>query len=68
MLQEQLATEQESSTALVNQVNELKSMTEKTEKELEEYKRAQLESFNNLRKLCMQISSSGNSHSSTPAA
>ena len=39
MLREQLAAEQESSAALVDQVDELKRKTEKTERELEEYKK-----------------------------
>ena len=41
MLREQLAAEQESFTALVDQVDELKRKTEKTERELEEYKKRQ---------------------------
>ena len=39
MLQEQLAAEQESYVALVDQVDELKRKIEKTERELEEYKK-----------------------------
>ena len=39
ILQEQLAAEQESSAALINQVDELKRKTEKTKRELEEYKK-----------------------------
>jgi hypothetical protein len=41
MLREQLATEQESFAALVDQVNELKRKIEKNERELEEYKKRQ---------------------------
>ena len=41
MLREQLATKQESSAALVDQVDELKRKTEKTEREFEEYKKQQ---------------------------
>ena len=41
MLREQLAAEQESSAALVGQVDELKRKTKKTERELEEYKKRQ---------------------------
>ena len=52
MLQEQFATEQESSAALIDQVDELKRKTEKTERELEEYKKRQQEEYNNLRELC----------------
>ena len=68
MLQEQLTAEQESSAALVDQVDELKKKTKKTEKELEEYKKRQQEEYNNLRELCTRFSSSGNSQSSTPVA
>ena len=39
MLSEQLATEKESSTALVDQVDELKRKIEKTKRELKEYKK-----------------------------
>ena len=60
MLREQLAAEQESSAALVDQVDELKRKTKKTKRELEEYKKRQLE-YNNLRELCMRLSSSSNS-------
>jgi len=38
MLREQLVAEQESSTALINQVDELKRKTEKTKREFEEFK------------------------------
>ena len=39
MLREQLAAEQESSAALVDQVDELNRKIEKTKGELEEYKK-----------------------------
>ena len=68
MLWEQLAVKQESFAALVDQVDELKRKTEKTERELEEYKKRQQEEYNNLHELCMCFSSSGNSQSSTPVA
>ena len=68
MLREQLAAEQESSAALVGQVDELKRKTKKAERELEEYKKRQQEEYNNLRELCTRFSSSGNSQSSTPTA
>ena len=68
MLWEQLAAEQESSTALVDQVDELKRKIEKTERELEEYKKRQQEEYNNLHELCTRFNSSGNSQSSTPVA
>ena len=68
MLREQLAAEKESSATLVDQVDDLKRKTEKIERELEEYKKRQQEEYNNLRELCMRISSSSNSQSSTPAA
>ncbi|XP_066392371.1 uncharacterized protein [Miscanthus floridulus] len=58
MLREQLAAEQKSSAALVDQVDELKRKTEKTERELEEYKKRQQEEYNNFRELCTRFSSS----------
>ena len=67
MLQEQLVVEHESSATLIDQVDELKRKTEKTERELEEYKKWQQEEYNNLRELCTRFSSSSNSQSSTPA-
>ena len=39
MLREQLVVEQESSMALINQVDELKRKTKKPKRELEEYKK-----------------------------
>ena len=68
ILWEQLAVEQESSATLVDQVDELKRKTEKTERELDEYKKRQQEEYNNLHELCTRFSSFGNSQSSTPAA
>jgi predicted nucleic acid-binding Zn-ribbon protein len=68
MLWEQLAAEQESSTALVDQLDELKRKIEKTERELDEYKKRQQEEYNNLCELGTRFSSSGNSQFSTPAA
>ena len=67
-LWEQHAAEQESSATLVDQVDELKSKTEKTEREFEQYKKQQQEEYNNLRELCMHFSSSSNSQCSTPMA
>ena len=61
MFWEWLAAKQESSTALVNQVDELKRKIEKTEREFVEYKKQQQEEYNNLRELCTCFSSSGNS-------
>jgi phage shock protein A len=61
MLREQLAAEQESSTALIDQVDELKRKIEKTERKLDEYKKRQQEEYDNLRELCTRFSSSGNS-------
>jgi hypothetical protein len=49
MLWEQFIAEQESSAALVEQVNELKRMTEKTEREFEKFKKQQQEKYNKLR-------------------
>ena len=57
MLQEQLVVKQESSANLVEQVDELKRKTEKTERELEEYKKRQQEEYNNLCELCTCFSS-----------
>ena len=68
MFREQLAAEQESYAALVDQVDELKRKTENTERELEGYKKRQQEEYNNLCELCMSFSSSSNSQSSTPVA
>ena len=61
MLREQLATKQESSAALVDQVDEPKRKTKKIERELVEYKKRQQEEYNNLCELCTRFSSSGNS-------
>ena len=68
MLWKQLAAEQESFVAFVDQVDELKRKTKNTERELEEYKKRQQEEYNNLCELCTCFSSSGNSQSSTPVA
>jgi hypothetical protein len=60
MLQEQLTAEHESSVA-----SSIKWMNwrgrQKTERELEEYKKQQQEEYNNLRELCTRFNSSGNS-------
>ena len=66
-LWEQLVAEQESSTALVDQVDELKRKTEKTKREFEEFKiKQQEEEYNKLPKDIMHFSSSsGNSQLST---
>ena len=68
MLREQLAAEQESSAVLIDQVDELKRKTDKTKRELEEYKKWQQEEYNNLCEICTRFSSSSKSQSSTPAA
>jgi hypothetical protein len=61
-----LVVKQESSTNLVEQVDELKRKTEKTEREFEEFKIQQQEEYNKLREDIMRFSSSsGNSQSST---
>jgi hypothetical protein len=66
MLREQFVAEQESSANLVEQVDELKRKTEKTEREFEEFKIQQQEKYNKLREDIMRFSSSsGNSQSST---
>ena len=65
MLREKLVAEQKSSANLVEQVDELKSKTEKTEREFEEFKIQQLEEYNKLCEDIMRFStSSGNSQSS----
>jgi bacterioferritin (cytochrome b1) len=62
MLWEQLATEQETSANLVDQVDELKRKTKKTKREFEEFKIQQQEECTKLRENIMRISSScGNS-------
>jgi bacterioferritin (cytochrome b1) len=68
MLREQLAAEQESLAALIDQGDELKRKTKKTKRELEEYKKRQQEEYNNLCELCTRFNSSGNSQPCTPAA
>jgi hypothetical protein len=66
-LWEQFIAQQESSAALVEQVNELKRMTEKTKREFEEFTKQQQEKYNKLHENIMCFSSSfGNSQSSTP--
>ena len=60
MFWEQLGAKQESFAAFIDQVDELKRKTEKTERELEEYKKCQQEEYNNLRELCTRFGSSGN--------
>ena len=65
MLREQLVAEQKSFANLVEQVDELKRKTEKTEREFEEFKIQQQE-YNKLHEDIMRFSSSsGNSQSST---
>ena len=62
MLWQQLVAEQESSANLDNQVDELNRRTEKTERELEEFKIQQQEEYNKLHEDIMRFSSSsGNS-------
>ena len=66
MLQEQLVVEQESSANLIEQVDELKGKTEKTEGEFEEFKIQPQEEYNKLCEDIMSFSSfSSNSQSST---
>ena len=59
-LWEQLAGEQESATALVELVDELKVTTENAERELEEFKQQQQEEYNRLSELVLRLSSPGN--------
>jgi hypothetical protein len=66
MLQEQIVAEQKSSANLVEQVDELKRKTKKTEREFEELKIQQQEDYNKLREDIMCFSSSSsNSRLST---
>ena len=60
ILQEQLAGEQESTSELVELVDELKVRTEKTKRELEEFKQQQHEEYNRLSELVLRLSSPGN--------
>ena len=61
MLREQLVAEQESFANLIEEADELKRKTEKTEREFEEFKIQQQE-YNKLREDIMRFSSSsGNS-------
>jgi len=66
MLREQLVAEQESFANLIEEADELKRKTEKTEREFEKFKIQQQKEYN---KLCEDImrfsSSSSNSQSST---
>ena len=64
MLWEQLVAEQESSANLVEQVDELKRKTEKTEREFEEFKIQQQEEYNKLRVNIMRFSSSSDNSQS----
>ena len=57
-LQEQLAGEQESTSELVELVDELKVRIEKAERELEEFQ--QQEEYNRLNELVLRLSSLGN--------
>ena len=59
-LWEQLAGEQESTSELVELVDELKVRTEKAERELEEFKQQQQEEYNRLSELVLRLSSPGN--------
>ena len=62
MLREELDAKQENSANLVEQVDELKRKTKKTNKEFEEFKIQQQEEYNKLREDVMCFSSSsGNS-------
>ena len=59
-LREQLAGEQESTSELVELVDELKVRIEKAERELEEFKQQQHEEYNRLCELVLRLSSPGN--------
>ena len=59
-LREQLAGEQESTSELVELVDELKVSTESAKRELEEFKQQQHEEYNRLSELVLSLSSPGN--------
>ena len=59
-LQEQLASEHESTSKLIELVDELKVRTEKAERKLEEFKQQQQEEYNRLSELVLCLSSPGN--------
>ena len=59
-LWEQLAGEQESTSELIELVDELKVRTEKAKRELEEFKQQQQEEYNRLYELVLHLSSLGN--------
>ena len=59
-LREQLAGEQESTSELIELVDELKVRIEKAERELEEFKQQQQEEYNRLSGLVLRLTSPGN--------
>ena len=59
-LREQLAGEQESTSKLIELVDELKVRIEKAKRELEEFKQQQHEEYNRLSELVLSLSSPGN--------
>jgi uncharacterized protein YlxW (UPF0749 family) len=59
-LRDQLASEQESSTALVELVDELKRKIEMSKREIEEFKKQQQEEYNRLCEQVMRLSSPSN--------
>ena len=59
-LWEQIAGEQESTSELIELVDELKVRTEKVKRELEEFKQQQQEEYNRLSELVLHLSSLGN--------
>ena len=60
MVQDQLASEQESFTTLVELVDEMKRKTEKSKREFEEFKKWQQEEYKRLYEQVMHLSSPGN--------
>ena len=59
-LREQLAGEQESTSKLIELVDELKVRIEKAKRELEKFKQQQQEEYNRLSELVLRLSSPGN--------
>ena len=59
-LREQLAGEQESTSDLIELVDELKVRTEKAERELKEFKQQQQEEYNRVSELVLYLSSPSN--------
>ena len=60
IVREQLVGEQESTSELIELVDELKVRTKKVERKLEEFKQQQQEEYNRLSELILRLSSPDN--------